>query len=195
MLRHAPLLFALLAPACGLLGRDEEPAPPEPLIAPADLGDMRNVSRVGELWFGGPPCEADLDLASRRGVSAVIDLSVPEEEQRCDVAHACQEHDLAYWRVAEGGDPWTDEAVDRVLRTLREADGPVLLFCGTGGRCAAFVAIHLVVDRGMPLEAALVEARRAGMKPGAPEDFVRRQVARLTGGVAAAHEPLGAESR
>ena len=128
--------------------------------------------------------EADLDLAARRGVQTVVDLSLPEEEQRCDVARVSQEHGFAYWRIAESGDPWTDEAVDRVLSILREAGGPVLLFCGTGGRCAAFVAIHLAVDEGVPLEEALVAARRAGMKPGEPEAFVRRQVARLTGAAA-----------
>lgn len=175
------LALALVAPACGMFGREDDPEPPEPVIVPADLGEMRNVSRADDLWFGGPPCEADLDLAARRGVRAVIDLSLPEEERRCDVARVSQEHGLAYWRVSEGGDPWTDEAVDRVLSILREAGGPALLFCGTGGRCAAFVAIHLVVDEGVPLEEALVEARRAGMKPGEPEAFVRRQVARLTG--------------
>jgi protein tyrosine phosphatase (PTP) superfamily phosphohydrolase (DUF442 family) len=56
---------------------------------------------------------------------------------------------------------------------------PRLIFCGTGGRSAMFFAIHRVVDQGVPLDQALLEARRAGMKPGAPADFVRRQTERL----------------
>jgi hypothetical protein len=41
-----------------------------------------------------------------------------------------------------------------------------------------FFALHRILNERVPVEAALVEARRAGMKPGAPEDFVRRTVER-----------------
>ena len=66
-----------------------------------------------------------------------------------------------------------------VLETLETQPGPTLMFCGSGGRCAAFLAIYRAVVLGVPLDKALVEARRAGMKPGEPEDFVRSQVEQL----------------
>ena len=42
-----------------------------------------------------------------------------------------------------------------------------------------FFAIHRVLNEGVPLEEALVEARSSGMRAGDPEEFVRAQVARL----------------
>lgn len=153
--------------------------PPYPLLQAAELGSMHNVSRSGEVWFGGAPREADLDLAARRGVRRVIDLSTPDEPMECDVAGVSGRLGLAYVAVGRGGeDLYGDAAVDLVLGQL-ELGEPALLFCGNGSRCAVFVTIHRVLRHRVPLEQALVDARRAGMKPGIPEAFVRAQVQRL----------------
>jgi hypothetical protein len=44
------------------------------------------------------------------------------------------------------------------------------------------MAIHRTVVVGVPLERALMEARRAGMMPGDQDAFIRGQVLRLTSG-------------
>lgn len=183
-MRPSLLPLALLLPllgACRSGGGPVHDTPPYPALEVAELGSMRNVSRVGDVWFGSAPNPGDLDLAVRRGVQLVIDLSSPDEKVECDVAVAAGERGLRY---LDAGDTAVelagDRAVDLVLRELDRANGqPVLLFCGNGGRCAAFVAIRRVARQGVPLEQALVEARRAGMKPGEPEDFVRAQVGRF----------------
>lgn len=178
------LLLALLAPllgSCRASGPQPLDTPPYPPLEVAELGTMRNVSRCGELWFGSAPRAADLDLARRRGVRLVIDLSAPDEIPECDVPAVSAEMGLRYLDAGgSASEVASDGVVDLVLRELEVASGePVLLFCANGGRCAAFVAIRRVVHQGVPLEQALVEARRAGMKPGEPEDFVRAQVERL----------------
>jgi hypothetical protein len=57
-------------------------------------------------------------------------------------------------------------------------DEPLLMYCGTGRRCAAFLAIHRAADLDVPLDEAIAEARRAGMRP-EDEAFVQAQVERL----------------
>jgi hypothetical protein len=147
---------------------------------------MRNVSLVGHLWFGAAPGEEDLALAKRRGVLRVVDLRAPSERSDEGLAEACRRQGLEFLGgaiVVE--DPQGDDSVDLVLPWLAAADAGsdapwTLAFDGTGGRSAAYVAIHRAVERGVPLDEALVEARRAGMKPGVLEEFVRTQVGRLT---------------
>ncbi len=183
-MRPSPLPLALLLPllaACRSGVVQVHDTPPYPTLEVAELGSMRNVSRVGDVWFGSAPNAGDLDLAVRRGVQLVIDLSTPDEKVECDVAAVAGEKGLRYLDVGDSAAELAGErAVDLVLRELDQAAGqPVLLFCGNGGRCAAFVAIQRIARQGVPPEQALVEARRAGMKPGEPEDFVRAQVARL----------------
>jgi len=153
-----------------------------PPIERSALGEMRNVSMIGSIWFGTMPGEEDLALAKRRGIRRVIDLSVSEELPCCDVPSACRALGLEYLTpVLQDGEFLTAESVDLVLEWIEESgDTPILMFDGSGGRCACYLAIWRVTRLGVPLEVALTEARRAGMKPGSPEDFVRSQVDRLS---------------
>jgi len=183
-MRSAALLALLLAFAAGC--RSSDSAPPRasyPALESSSFGTMRNVSVADQIWFGGSPGEGDLELAQRRGVHAVIDLSSPEEVCPIDVAAVCGALGLAYEKpVIASSDPLDDELVDQVLELLEREDGePILMFCGSGSRCATLLAIHRASRIGVPLEEALIEARRAGMRP-QDELFVREQVQRLAGG-------------
>ena len=151
---------------------------------------MRNVSTMGSIWFGAMPSVEDLELASRRGVERVIDLSTTDERGEYSIASVCSRLGLKYCSAAiRTQGPPSDESVDFVMELLAEAcpansagsgdDVRTLMVDGSGGRCASFIAIYRVRWLDVPLEEALVEARRAGMKPGASEDFVRAQVTRI----------------
>ena len=180
---HTLLLLALaFAGACRTGPPAEEP-PAYPRLVPADFGAMHNVSRVGELWIGGMPNADDLELAQRRGVELVLDLSVPSEVRTCDVAVECRKLGIDYATAGIAADSkLTSESVDLVLAELdREPEVPTLMFSGTGARCASYLAVYRVVRQGVPLEEALIEARRAGMQAGPAADFVRNEVARLSG--------------
>lgn len=183
-----PALAALML-ACGSTGTNSTQAT-YPTINSGSLGEMRNVSTMGSIWFGAMPCEQDLDLARRRGIERVIDLSTPDEKGKCSIAAVCSRLDLEYLAAAirAEGQP-SDESVDFVIEWIAEGFAQdsgstrtpprTLMVDGSGGRSACFLAIYRTLELKVPLEEALVEARRAGMKPGAPEDFVRSQVARI----------------
>lgn len=156
-----------------------------PPVEAASFGSMQNVSVSGQIWVGATPREADLELAQRRGVTTVLDLTSAEEASRApesevDAEAACRRLGLLYVQPEgfEGGMP-DPAAVDFVLEMLRaNGERPLLMYCTTGRRCAAFLAIHRAADLGVPLEEAIAEARRAGMSP-EDEDFVSAEVLRL----------------
>jgi len=152
-----------------------------PTIDSADFGRMRNVSRTGSVWFGSVPCAEDLDLARRRGIRTVVDLSLPEEDTACDVRGVSSELGLRYFDLALRREHFlNDETVDLVLAKLEDPEAaPFLLFCGSGGRCAMFIAIYRATKLDVPLDQALEEARHNGMDGGKQADFVRAQVQRL----------------
>lgn len=176
------LACLLLVPtlACASGPGEETPLAYPPLEA-SDFGSMNNVSMAGPLWIGGMPTAEDLELAQRRGIERVIDVSVPSEPRTLDIPSECRVLGVEYQTlglVDEG--LLTSESVDLFLEELGDGDiPPTLMFCGTGSRCAMYLAIYRATRLGVPLEKALIEARRAGMEAGAPAAFVRAEVARL----------------
>ena len=163
--RLAALALALALGACGSTSTKQD-APKWPELAAAELGSMRNVSVSNGLWIGGSPSEQDLDLASRRGIRRVISLCTRDESPSYDLRTVGQRLGLEVHEIGpRDSDLLGDGCVDRSL-SLLSTTGTVktLMFCLDGSRCAAVFAIHRVVQEGMPLEDALFEARRAGLR-------------------------------
>lgn len=177
---HVLLLAAASLGACGSTGRGDDLPEHEPLQT-SQLGSMRNVSFSGEYWLGSIPSAADLDLARRRGIERVIDLCTPDELPAYDLPLTCRTLGLEFVDAGlHSATDISDGSVDRVVALLGEADMPkTLIFCGSGSTSAMFFAIHRVVNEGLELDEALLEARRSGMAPGEQETFVRRQVERI----------------
>ncbi len=178
----AAALVAL--PACRSLDLSPEEELGWPELREAELGQMANVHVCGPLWFGSAPARADLELAARRGIEVVIDATSPAEALDYDWARVCERLGLEPVDLEVGEEDLDAEQVDFFLglfggQSASRLGGDVLLYCGNGQRSATLFAIYRVVLLGVPLELAVHEARRAGMKPGEPEQFVRRQVQRL----------------
>jgi protein tyrosine phosphatase (PTP) superfamily phosphohydrolase (DUF442 family) len=152
-----------------------------PLLPTPTLGSMRNVSLCDSVWIGSHPTPEDLDLADRRGIARTIDVSLPGERLGFDVAAACEELGIEYVQVGSGSPIPDDGELDRTLEELRRSgDQSILLFSGHGDRAAMILAVWRALDGGIDVDEAIHEARRSGMKPGAPVEFVRMQVARLS---------------
>lgn len=175
-------LVIVAGTSCRSSRSSQAPAAYPPVVS-SDFGGMRNVSVAGPIWLGAKPSEEDLELARRRGICQVIDLTRSDEEKPTGVASICERLELEYIDADLPDAPLpTPESVDLVLECLAADElAPTLMFDGTGGRCAIYLAIHRIIKWQVPLEEALMEARRAGMKPGEPEQFVREQVERITG--------------
>lgn len=169
------VLALLLLAACKTL--PDEPVPNGwPPFESASMGEMVNVHRVGELWVGGLPSQTDLELAARRGLKQILDVRPAHQAAGDDLPLAARELGLDFVSLSFDAEQPDPAIVERALGELRRP-GAKLLFCNDGGGAALILAVHRVRDQGVPLEEALSEARRMGMKPGAPEDFVRRSAA------------------
>ena len=143
----------------------------------ANTAHQKNDAAAGSLPSASPNSAADsATRPSRRyGASALNGNGAADE-----VEAACERLGLTFVRVDVDEDLPSADEIDRALAALDEPDrGPVLVFCESGARTAQVFAIWRVTRDGVPVAEALEAARRTGMKPGAPEDEVRRHVTRL----------------
>ena len=130
-----------------------------------DLG-VPNLSRDGDVYFGGQPTEAGMRrLAQDAGVRTVISLRT-EASMREDLHdEAALARSLGMRHVTmplyAGGLDAHD--IDRFAQVLESAEGPVLVHCrvsnSAGGVWAAYLALH----RGYAPEQALERGRAAGL--------------------------------
>jgi len=197
--RRAALLALLVASAWASACDSTAETPPTPAVPPletAELGVMASCFRCGDVHLGSRPDGPALELAARRGFARIVDVRLRREVSAAPLAIEARRYGLVFEQIvtdppqrADGSvDPseLTDAAVDQVIAALElDHDGPVLLFCETGARAAAFFAVYRSAVHGLDVEEALAEARAAGMKPGASELEVRRQVERLRPSTAA----------
>lgn len=176
-------VLMLLGSSCASFGLPER-ADNRPSLELGSLGEMTNVRLCGDTWLGGSPGVDDLDLAIRRGVTMVLDLSEGTARELrgggADPSVICARKGVSYRHVAFDAQYPSEAAVDTALRALAEADGETrLLYCKSGNNIGLLFAIWRAVEHGMDVEAALAEGRRVGMKPGPQEHAVRSHVARL----------------
>lgn len=165
-------LFAAFLTGCAAVNRTsgEDSAPPG--IEVVQLGTMRDISLCSGVWFGAEPTPEDLDLARRRGVRRVL---VIDEAGPSQLESLCAELDLELERFRVSGPPEDRGEMLAVMRALGEEDagGDTLLFSEDGSMAAALFAAYRITYEGVPVDRALLEARRSGMRAGETEDLVR----------------------
>jgi len=170
-------LLALALTLTGCRAKQAQAAPDWSPMVTGEMGEMQTVAYAENLWFGSRPDAEALRLAQRRGVERVIDLSGGSSP---DLMAVGAEVGLRWVTIPlPDEEGLLDQAVDRVLAEIT-ISARTLMFSDDGGASAALFAIHRVVHDGVPVDAALAEARRAGLIPERGEAWVRREVARLT---------------
>jgi hypothetical protein len=176
-------ILVLAASSCALFQPPAATPPlPWPKLEASDFGAMRNVSKCGEVWFGGGLTADDVKLAQRRGVKSILDLSFSGEDLGFDLGRMCADLGIAlYDPNLIAPDALTDRNADIALDLFRDpARKPLLVACSSGSNGAMYFALWRALDHDMPLEEALEEARRSGMRPGPLETYVQGQAERLT---------------
>lgn len=189
-MRHAPLRLvpALLAPVllavgcCNTCETCETDAPAAAAVAPLEesaLGQTRNVHVAGNVLLAGQPEAADFEELAARGFERVVDMRQPAEHGDFDEAGLVQGLGMEYVNLGvRAPSDYTDALMDAGRRYLREADdAPVLLHCGSANRVGPVWIAYRTLDRGVPLEEAVAEAKRAGMRTPEYEQLARDYVA------------------
>lgn len=184
----AGALFAASVVACSPAGPDNA-APPEAAAAPplevVEAGDelprmLENdgfavmIADAGPVYIAGQPTEAALEAMQAEGVRKVINLRTEAEMSNRDMvpfdeAAKLDELGMEYVLIPQGpDDTYTPAAVDAFAAAMADADGKVLVHCGSGVRASHMWAAYLVREKGMDLDAALAEAAAMNLKSETP---------------------------
>ena len=130
----------------------------------AQQAELRNRTDPAEnLTTSGQPDLASLENLAESGYTTIIDLRRPQEDRGIDERAAVEGYGMNYVTLpVDGADGVTFENAEELNRLLAEADGPVLVHCGSGNRAGALLALGEKLN-GADNEAALAFGLDAGL--------------------------------
>jgi uncharacterized protein (TIGR01244 family) len=124
------------------------------------------AARLGEdVFVTGQPTERALRELHQQGVTVVVNLRTPEEMTRnvkFDEPALVAELGMRYVFLPVRGTgeyPYSPETLARFAEAVRTANGKVLLHCTIAWRASHLWAAYLIKEVGLPVEAALANAR------------------------------------
>jgi uncharacterized protein (TIGR01244 family) len=112
---------------------------------------------------GQPEVDAWSHLA-RAGIHTIVNLRLHEEMPGRNEAEEVQAAGMKYINVPiAGAHALGAESVASLWRAMENAEGPVLVHCGSGNRCGAALALAEAWHRGQAASDALAFGREAGL--------------------------------
>lgn len=138
--------------------------------------DVNNVYRAGDVFIAGQPGESGLLRFADEGVGVVVNMRRPEEMQSIgfDERRAVEALGMRYVSIPVTPATLSPNDVERFAAVLEEADGPVLLHCGSANRAGGLWAAYLARERGLELDAAMQAGESAGMRSESVKEAARR---------------------
>lgn len=138
-----------------------DPAP----VEKAELGEVRVVYKCGNLWMASQPSEADIKLLAEKGVKCVATLRTDEEvswdEEGLAKASGMEFREIPFSSI----ESLTDDVFAKSRKLMAEKkDEPLFVHCGAAVRVAAVWAAYRVLDEGVPMDKALMEAEMVGLR-------------------------------
>jgi protein-tyrosine phosphatase len=158
-------------PGFGLRGRGFPP------VAPPPQGGLENFGVVDDhLFRGAQPSVAGIQTLKALGVTALIDLTLPDTLGEIEKAEA-EARGISYFSVPmESLAPPAPGQVSAILSIITNSPGKVFLHCRAGkDRTGTIVACYRMVHCNWSNEEALHEANLFRMAPGAVQmkEFIR----------------------
>jgi uncharacterized protein (TIGR01244 family) len=134
------------------------------------------VVRPG-LAAAGRPSEQGLAQMKARGFRTVIDLRTSSEDGLAEEKAALERQGLRYVHVPVTSSTFSAADVDVVQAVLDDpAAGPVLLHCASANRVGAVWAV-IQARAGKPIDDAIAEGQRVGLKSASMVEAARRVAA------------------
>lgn len=148
-----------------------------PSFEPAKLGATERVHSFDGIYLASQPAPDDLKAAKEAGVKTVLNLR-KKEEVDWDEKAVAEGLGLEYDSIPFGATAeLTDEVFDETRKILRDAaKRPILVHCASANRVGAVWLAYRVLDDGVPFEAALEEAKQAGLKTAALEEKAKAYI-------------------
>ena len=167
----ATLSAALVAlPRTAVSQTFTQPGPIATVSAPVILDTtglfQERAAHVGEdMFVTGQPTERGLRWLQAQGVTTVVNLRTPEEMTRnvpFDEPALVAQLGMRYVYLPVRGTseyPYTPATLAKFAEAVSTANGKVLLHCTVAWRASHLWAAYLIKERGIPVEAALANAR------------------------------------
>ena len=126
------------------------------------------LSFAQDVIFSGQPTADQLAGYATEGVKVVVNLRTPEEMQKLglDEKAIVEKAGMRYVNVPFGATPPKDEELAGLMKLLAGAkpEERVVLHCASSNRVGYVWGLYQGQKKGLPLEKAVEEAKKAGMK-------------------------------
>ncbi len=146
----------------------------KPKLEKKEIGNMRPVHALGDIYLAGQPSQEDLKLLKKNGIQTIISVR-KSDELPWDEAAAVKQQGMKFVGVPFGSaNELKPQVFDEVLKVLRdEKSGPTVFHCGSANRVGAIWYAHRVLDGKLSPSEALHEAKVVGLRT--PEYLERAQ--------------------
>jgi uncharacterized protein (TIGR01244 family) len=145
----------------------------DPIILDTTGLFQARFARIGaDLFIAGQPTERGLRELKEQGVTTVVNLRTPSEMSgsvRFDEAKLVAELGMRYVYLPVRGDtvyPYSPATLTQFAEAVSGARGKVLLHCTIAWRASHLWAAYLIKERGVPVDAALANARAVNLMDG-----------------------------
>ena len=123
-----------------------------------------NAISIGDLLVGGAPTQEHLQQAIAQGYTAFIDLRADGETGVDEARDALAQTNTQYQHIPVAGAAGLTRANAQALdAALAKANGPTVVFCASGNRVGALLALRAHWLHGASPEQALKIGREAGL--------------------------------
>lgn len=172
----------LFAAGCGTESDAPAPVTGAPMakrLESFELGAVKRIHRFDGIFLASQPTPEDLERAKELGVRTVINQRPESEMKDFDERAVVTSLGMVYANPGwNGPEALTDEIIDETRALLRTSDGPILMHCASANRSGAIWLAYRVLDDGIDVEDAVVEAKTVGLRTPEYEPIIRDYIAR-----------------
>lgn len=143
---------------------------------PEAWGAAKNVVGFKHLYISSQPDEDTFDIARGKGVLLVINLREPAESD-WDDKNAAEQAELSYYNIPISGkaQSFDPAAIKQISTLVQQHKGQkILLYCSSGNRAAAWLAMQLIQEHDVDVEKAILLAKQTGLTSPEIEARVRQ---------------------
>ncbi len=152
-----------------------------PRPEPVPLDGARNLTQAGDIYVSGVTTTTGLEALQSRGVQTVLDLRLPEQVEP-DFAEIVRNLGMNYLALPMQSTAMTAGQARAFLEAMRKHDHqPLLIHCKSGNRSGAMFGVYVAAERKLDVDAAITQARQAGLRSDELTEDVRSYLLRLNG--------------
>lgn len=143
-------------------------------------GAFSKLRKFRHLYFAGAPTEEGFKELQQLGVKKVIDLKPDEENQGSREKEFAESNQISYHQVpVEGCHALTLNKVREVNEVVSDEKAPTLIYCRSGNRASAWLAVHLFLEHNFSIDEAINKAKETGMDKETIESETRKILSSL----------------